>query len=524
MERRDGTFHFGSKTKILSNQESRAAADYLAGHLRPPIGNQFPVRVKADAKPRLTDDTVLFTSREANPALGAEGYELLAASNSVVIRANGPAGFFYGAQTLLQLLPPEVFAAKPVRGVNWEIPCVQITDRPRFPWRGMMLDVGRHFFKVEDVKRMLDLMALHKLNTFHWHLAEDQGWRIEIKKYPKLTEMGAWRDSSPPYGNRNSDDGQRHGGFYTQDQIREIVAYAAALHITVVPEIEMPGHAAAAIASYPQFGNDDIAGYAPRVVTHWGVQQYTFAPKEETFRFLEDVLTEVCELFPSKFIHIGGDEAPKTQWKNSPFAQAVMRREHLQNEEELQSWFVRRIAAFLESKNRRLIGWDEIQEGGLPKTATMMVWRDAKWAKHALSLGNQVVMATTTHTYLDYYQAPKDSELAKGKEFEAIGGLLPLEKVYAYDPCFVAENPEQAKLILGTQGQLWGEYLKDVKKVEYMAYPRLTALAEVAWSPQAARGYEDFTRRLQIHNHRLDQLGVNYHRPDAASSSANPPE
>ena len=538
MEVRSGSFTLGPETHIQSDAASLKTAERLAARLRRATGFPFPVNAAAapsatggavtplrvgvttepakPAKPSAAGGGVItLTSHGAKASLGAEGYELTVTPTSATIRATEEAGLFYGAVTLAQLLPPEVFARSTASGVKWSLPCVQIEDQPRFKWRGMMLDVGRHFFKIEDIKPLLDAMALHKLNTFHWHLTDDQGWRIEIKKYPKLTEVGAWRDSSPPYGNRNSDDGQRHGGFYTQDEIREIVAYAAVRHITVVPEIEMPGHASAAIASYPQLGNDDMPGFAPKVMTRWGVHPYIFAPKEETFRFLEDVLTEVCELFPSKFIHIGGDEAPKTQWKKSKFAQDVMQREGLKNEEELQSWFVRRIGKFLESKNRRLIGWDEIQEGGLPKTATMMVWRDSKWAEHALSLGNDVVMATTSHTYLDYSQAPAATELAKGVEFETIGGFLPLSKVYSYNPTFVAKTPAQEKQILGTQGQLWGEYFKSIRKVEYMAFPRLTALAEVAWTPQAARNYDDFLRRLATHNQRLDQLGIS-HRVDTA--------
>ena len=538
MEVRSGSFTLGPETHIQSDAASLKTAERLAARLRRATGFPFPVNAAAPpsaaggavtplrvgvtpepakpAKPSAAGGGVItLTSHGAKASLGAEGYELTVTPTSATIRATEEAGLFYGAVTLAQLLPPEIFARSAASGVKWSLPCVEIEDQPRFKWRGMMLDVGRHFFKIEDIKPLLDAMALHKLNTFHWHLTDDQGWRIEIKKYPKLTEVGAWRDSSPPYGNRNSDDGLRHGGFYTQDEIREIVAYAAVRHITVVPEIEMPGHASAAIASYPQLGNDDMPGFAPKVMTRWGVHPYIFAPKEETFRFLEDVLTEVCELFPSKFIHIGGDEAPKTQWKKSKFAQEVMQREGLKNEEELQSWFVRRIGKFLESKNRRLIGWDEIQEGGLPKTATMMVWRDSKWAEHALSLGNDVVMATTSHTYLDYSQAPATTELAKGVEFETIGGFLPLSKVYSYNPTFVAKTPAQEKQILGTQGQLWGEYFKSIRKVEYMAFPRLTALAEVAWTPQAARNYDDFLRRLATHNQRLDQLGIS-HRVDTA--------
>ena len=511
METGEGVFKLSAKSRICADRPSRATAEYLAERLRVVTG--YPIKV-ASGKP--DSDDILITTQDAHAALGDEGYELTVTSQSTAIRAAKQAGAFHGVQSLLQLFPPQAFAKTKVEGVAWVLPVVQIEDQPRFKWRGMMLDVGRHFIPKDDVKRMIDAMALHKLNTFHWHLTEDQGWRIEIKKYPKLTEVGAWRASSPPYGDRNANDGQRHGGFYTQEEVREVVAYAAARHITIIPEIEMPGHAAAAIASYPEFGNTDVPGFSPRVVMRWGVQPYTFAPREETFRFLEDVLTEVCALFPSKYIHIGGDEAPKTQWKQSAFAQEVMKREGLKTEEELQSWFIRRIGKFLESKNRRLIGWDEIQEGGLPKTATMMVWRDAKWAKHALALGNDVVMATTSHTYLDYYQAKPETELARGNEFEAIGGFLPLEKVYSYNPAFVAENSAQEKQILGTQGQVWGEYVKDVNKAQYMAFPRVSALAEVAWTPQANRNYQDFLRRLPTHLQRLDQMGVKYFKPEPA--------
>jgi hexosaminidase len=515
-----GVFELRSDTRIAFSEGVKAEGEGLLATLNQATGFKLvrgPLVVSgllnSTEAQRDRDRPAIELLLSTNESLlNPEGYVIGMKTNRVQIFAANPAGMFYGVQTLLQLLPPQVFASNVVKGVVWTIPCVRIEDQPRFAWRGMMLDVGRHYFPVADIKRMLDAMALHKLNTFHWHLTEDQGWRIEIKKYPKLAEVGAWRASSPPYGHRNSDDGQRYGGFYTQAEVKEIVAYAAARHITVIPEIEMPGHAAAAIASYPELGNSDIPGYAPRVMTRWGVHPYIFAPKEETFRFLEDVLTEVCDLFPSKFIHIGGDEAPKDQWKKSPFAQEVMKREGLKDEHELQSWFIRRMEKFLASKGRRLVGWDEIQEGGLPKTATMMVWRDAKWAKHALVQGNDVVMATTSHTYLDYYQAPAALELAKGKEYEAIGGHLPLQKVYSYEPTFVAETPAQEKRILGTQGQLWAEYLKDMRKVEYMAFPRLSALAEVAWSPKTARDFDDFQQRLESQYQRFDALGLKYRR------------
>jgi hexosaminidase len=494
-----GTFEFSAATGILHAPALAGEAALLADDLARLTGSRPKVAAGRQPMP----SRILLDFGDLPPS----GYQLEVAAGGVTIRGGDPAGVFYGTRTLLQLLPPARRDGPELDGPV-ALPGVRISDHPRFGWRGMMLDVGRHFHPVPDIKRFIDWLAYHKINVFHWHLTDDQGWRIEIRKYPKLTEVGAWRASSPPYGNRNGDDGRRYGGFYTQEQVREIVAYAAVRHITVVPEIEMPGHAAAAITAYPELGNSDIPGYAPQVMTRWGVHPYVFAPKEETFRFLEDVLTEVCELFPSQYIHIGGDEAPKTQWQQSKFAQEVMKREHLRNEEELQSWFIRRIAKFLDSKMRRLIGWDEIQEGGLPKTATMMVWRDAKWAKHALDQGNNIVMATTSHTYFDYYQHPAAGELAKGVEYEAIGGMLPIEQVYSYDPASVASSEAQKRQILGTQAQLWSEYFKDFSKVEYHAFPRIAALAEVAWSPLEGKDYADFRRRLDTLLKAYDAAGL----------------
>ncbi|MDP3850409.1 MAG: beta-N-acetylhexosaminidase [Luteolibacter sp.] len=506
---REGAFEFSAGTAIRFDRDLKTEADLFAADLQALTGTA-PKTAAEELRIFLHSEIRLDLDAAAD--LPAGGYKLVISPGAVVVTGKDSSGVYHGTRTILQLLPPRGAAIwkdeTPAR-----LPALEITDYPRFGWRGMMLDVGRHFYPVADIKDFIDWMAFHKLNTLHWHLTEDQGWRIEIRKYPKLTEVGAYRESSPPYGNRKSDDGVRYGGFYTQDQIREIVAYAAARHITIIPEIEMPGHAAAAIASYPELGNTDIPGYAPKVMTRWGVHPYTFAPKEETFRFLEDVLGEVCELFPSKFIHIGGDEAPKTQWRESKFAQEVMKREGLKNEEELQSWFVRRIGKFLKSKNRRLIGWDEIQEGGLDQSATMMVWRDAKWARHALALGNDVVMATTSHTYFDYYQNPAAAELAKGDEYEAIGGDLPLAKVYSYNPASVAETPAQEKQILGTQAQLWTEYAKDMKKVQYLAFPRIAALAEVAWTPHESKILDDFLSRLDGIMKHYDAGKLNYCKP-----------
>lgn len=499
----DGAFPVSAATVIRYDAKLRNEADLFAADLAKLTG--APPKIITLEKHSTAPQILLDLNPSAD--IPAGGYKLEITRQAVRVTGKDPAGVFYGTRSILQLLPPPGYKI-------WEttrpagLPAAVVEDYPRFAWRGMHLDCGRHFFPVGDIKSFIVWMAFHKLNVFHWHLTEDQGWRIEIKKYPKLTAIGAWRDSTPPYGNRSGSDGMRYGGFYTQDQIRDVVAFAAARHVTIMPEIEMPGHAVAAIAAYPEFGNTDIPGYAPKVLTHWGVQPYIFAPKEETFRFLDDVLTEVCALFPSRFIHIGGDEAPKDQWKRSPFAREVMKREGLQNENELQSWFVRRIQKILAAKGRRLVGWDEIEEGGLPESATMMVWRGENRAKTALARGNDVVMAPNKDTYFDHYQRPAGEELAKGAEFEAIGGFLPISQVYAYNPAAVARNAEDEKHILGVQAQLWSEYFKTWDKVTYMAFPRMAALSEVAWTQPSAKNYDDFLVRLGVILRHYDAAGI----------------
>jgi hexosaminidase len=353
-------------------------------------------------------------------------------------------------------------------------------------------------------------MALHKLNVFHWHLTEDQGWRIEIKKYPRLTEVGAWRKDSalgpPPPKDKDGNRawkfvGRPHGGFYTQDDIREVVHYAAERFITVVPEIEMPGHARAAIAAYPDLGN---TGKPVDVATTWGVFTEVFAPTDHTLAFIKDVLDEVLTLFPSKFIHVGGDECPKKEWKESPVAQARIKELGLKSEDELQSWFIRQIDTWLTSKGRRLIGWDEILEGGLAPGAAVMSWRGEQGGIAAAKAGHDVVMAPTKFTYLDYYQAQGPLEPI------GIGGFNPIENVYAYDPMPRELSGDQARHVIGAQAQIWTEYMPEGRRVEYFAWPRLCAMAEVLWSPQAARNYEDFRSRLNPHLARLKMLDVNY--------------
>jgi hexosaminidase len=509
LTRLEGAFKLAADTRIYTDSASADTGNLLAGKFRQSTG--WPFRVSGKTTPDLEagiTDGILLTTKGASAALGAEGYELIVSTNAVVIRAPTQAGLFYGAVTLVQLLPPEMCSpglAPQAGEIAWEIPCVKITDQPRFAWRGFMLDVSRHFFNKDEVKQMLNAMALHKLNTFHWHLVDDNGWRIEIKKYPKLTSIGAWRggvgfgldkDSTTAYG----PDG-RYGGFYTQDDIREVVDYAQKLHITIVPEIEMPGHSLAALAAYPELGS----GPGPfEIPLKGGVNPGIFSPaKPEAFEFLQNVLLEVFELFPNKYIHIGGDEVPKGPWKKDEACQALMKQEGLKNEEELQSWFTRRMEKFINAHGKTLLGWSEILQGGLAQNAAVMDWIGG--AREAASAGHDVVMSPTSNCYLDYYQSRDHST-----EPRAIGGFLPLQKVYALEPVPANLAPEFQKHILGAQGNVWTEYIPNLKQVEYMAFPRLSALAEVSWSPKEARNFEDFKRRLKSNEKRLDQMGVSY--------------
>jgi len=498
----EGTFALTTQTDIRHNPKLEAEAKLFAADLAKLTG-KLPEVVTADMKTMSSSEILL----ELDPSsdLPPSGYRLAITPQSVRIIGRDAAGAFYGTRTLLQLLP-----AVKTSGDKIMLPSARITDYPRFGWRGMMLDVGRHYYPLGDIKGFIDWLAFHKLNTLHLHLTDDQGWRVEIKKYPKLTEVGACRESSPPYGNRNSDDGVRYGGFYTQDQLRELVAYAAVRHIIVVPEIDMPGHMSAAIAAYPNLGNSDVPGYAPKVQTRWGVHPYTLAPTEEVFQFVDDVFSELCEVFPSEYFHMGGDEAPKDQWEQSPRVKELMSKQGMKNGHDVQSYFVKRIEKILASKGRKLIGWDEIREGGLSPKATVMSWRGEDGGIASSKEGHDVVMATSTHLYFDYYQAPADKELAKGRDYEAIGGLLLIDKVYSYDPVPAVLTPDQSKHILGVQAQLWTEYLKDFKKVQYFAFPRIAAIAEVAWSPPSVKDYANFLQRLDGVIKHYDAAGVRH--------------
>lgn len=482
--------------------EAAGVAEQLALALRPATGYEMAFAEGVDGDISLATDT----SHEWKP----EEYRLTVEKKKVTLTAGTAEGLFRGIQTLRQLFPPQIFGTKPEKGVKWLVPCVTVSDYPRFEWRGMHLDVSRHFFDKEFIKRYIDILAMHKLNVFHWHLVDDQGWRIEIKKYPKLTEVGAWRvdREDKPWDSREPQQpGEKatYGGFYTQDEIREIVAYAAERHITVVPEIEMPAHVGSALAAYPEYSCTGGPFTVPPGGV-WPITDIYCAGKDETFTFIEDVLTEVMELFPSQYIHIGGDEADKTEWKRCPDCQARIRKEGLKDEQELQSYFVKRIEQFLSSRGRKLIGWDEILQGGLAPEATVMSWQGFEGGIAAARSGHEAVMTPVSYCYLSVYQGDP------GTEPESFRGLLTLKKVYSFEPVPAELTPEESKMIIGAQGCLWAEYITDGATAEYMILPRLTALSEVVWSPSEQRNWESFNSRLPVMMQRFDAAGFNYSR------------
>jgi hexosaminidase len=432
-----------------------------------------------------------------------EGYELTIGPERIEIRAPGAAGAFYAVQTLRQLLPPAVERDKP-EGENgrirFRVPCARIVDEPRFSWRGMHFDVGRHFFEKDFILRYIDYLAMHKVNTFHWHLTEDQGWRIDIRRFPKLAEIAAWRDGTWKHRTDGEEDPRRYGGYYTQDEIREVVEYARDRFITVVPEIEMPGHSQAALAAYPELS---CTGGPHEVWTKWGISKEVYcAGNDETFEFLEGVLEEVIDLFPSEYIHIGGDECPKDRWKECPKCQARIAKEGLADEHELQSWFIRRIERFVNSRGRRIIGWDEILEGGLAPKAAVMSWRGTAGGIEAARSGHWVVMTPNGQTYFNY----KQTRDLKGPGHDT---YLPLQKVYAFEPT-EGLSPAEAGYVLGAQACLWTEYVPTPEDAEYLLFPRLCAIAEVEWSPSDLRDEADFLRRIRHHERRLRTMGVNF--------------
>ncbi len=496
------SFHFSEGTTlVVQNTEQEGIATLFA--------NLF--EKSAGWKPKIVNggsegSSQLIFKTDGN--LNEEGYTLDIKTDKIEIKASKPAGFFYAIQTLRQLLPAEVESSQKQDKTEWLVPVISISDSPAFKWRGYMLDVSRHFFPKEDVIQMIDFLAIHKINTLHLHLLDDQGWRIEIKKYPKLTAIGGWRvdREDKPWNSRPKQEaGEKatNGGFYTQEDVKEMVAYAQKRYINIVPEIEMPAHVTAALAAYPQYS---CTGGPFTVLPGgvWPVTDIYCAGNDSTFLFLQDVLSEVIDLFPSKYIHIGGDEATKTEWDKCPKCQKRIKTEGLKNSGELQSYFIKRIEKFINSKDRVLLGWDEILEGGLPPKATVMSWRGTQGGIDAAKQGHDVVMTPGQPCYFDHYQGAKEEEPL------AIGGFNPLNKVYEFDPIPKELDAEAAKHILGAQANLWTEYVPTFKHAQYMTFPRIAAMAEALWSSKEVKNWDDFYRRIQTFTKRYDQMGINY--------------
>lgn len=482
-----GEFSFNDKTQVLiePGDEMKSLADLLTSTIKNFSGLTLPVTTNSTGK--LFNNLIQFETNQ--DFQNKEGYSLLIKPGLIKISAKNCSGIFYGLQSLFQMIDQNI------SGKKISLPSVNIEDYPRFKWRGVHLDVCRHFFPVEFVKKYIDMLSMYKMNTFHWHLTDDQGWRIEIKKYPKLTETAAWR---------TEEDGKTYGGFYTQDQVKEVVEYAKKHYITIVPEIEMPGHAVAALTAYPELS---CTGGPFKVETHWGVFEDVFcAGNEKTFEFLQDVLSEVINLFPGEIIHIGGDEVPKIRWKACEKCQARIKTENLKDENELQSYFIQRIEKFLNAKGKKIIGWDEILEGGLAPNASVMSWRGIDGGIAAAKQKHFVVMTPGTHCYFDHYQALNN-------EPKAIGGYTSLEKVYSYEPVPEILNKEEASYILGAQANMWAEYISTTDHIEYMLMPRMIALSEVVWSPKELRNFDNFMNRLNIHYNFLASKNINFRIP-----------
>ncbi|GAB2885260.1 beta-N-acetylhexosaminidase [Streptomyces mayteni] len=500
-------FVLGPDTPVVSDAASGPTAAWLSATLGAATG--LPLR---PAPPGAANAlTLRVTERLA--AQGPEAYELVADADGVLVEGGGPAGVFWGAQTLRQLLGPAAFRRAPLGDGPWTVPPVRIADAPRFRWRGMMLDVARHFLPKDGVLRYVDLLAAHKLNVLHLHLTDDQGWRIQIERYPRLTEVGSWRARSRiGLGDTAAWDERPHGGYYTRDDLREIVAYAAARHITVIPEIDVPGHSQAAIAAYPELGNADVVDTSALTPwDRWGINPNVLNVSDTTLEFYENVLTEVLEIFPSEYVHIGGDECPKDQWRASPAVQRRIKDLGLADEDELQSWFVRHFDRWLADRGRRLVGWDEILEGGLAPGAVVASWRGYAGGVSAARAGHDVVMCPEQHTYLDWRQAEGPDEPVP------IAHVRTLEDVYRFEPVPDSLNEAEAAHVIGVQANVWTETMDSARAVDYLAFPRLAAFAEIAWRPlppSADRDFADFAHRMDsAHHARLDALGVEYRPP-----------
>ncbi len=497
IQHNDGSFELKNNTIIYFSEETKKTAEFLTDELKKYNKN---VELSLISGSAVADNSIILKI-DNKLCTKIEGYKLNISNKQIEIVGADANGVFYGFQTLKQLLPVDYSSGKIV------LPIVQVADYPRFEWRGMHLDVCRHFMPTEFIKKYIDYLASMKMNRFHWHLTEDQGWRIEIKAFPNLTQKGAWRsetrvghaaDSVEKY------DGTKHGGFYTQEEVKEIVAYAADRFITVIPEIEMPGHAQAAIAAYPFLGCTDEK---IEVWTNWGVSPYIYNVNDTTFKFLETVLTEVCELFPSRYVHIGGDEAPKDQWIASAEIQAKIKELGVKDEHELQSYFIKRIETFLNSKGKILIGWDEILEGGLAPNAIVMSWRGMDGGISAATAKHKVIMSPWSHCYFDHYQS-EDTD----NEPLAIGGFTNVEKVYSFEPMPDELAPEFQSYILGAQANVWTEYILSPEQVEYMIFPRMLALSEILWTKPELKNFDNFKKRLDSYKKILDREGINYRK------------
>ncbi len=510
MTRNAGSFIFNAQTSIEA--EAKPEVQQIAGFLTARLRQAAGITLKAGGQKVVQ----LQLNKTQNAALGTEGYQLSITPERILIKANAPAGLFYGVQTLLQLLPKEVESEKRVENIVWQAPCVEITDYPRFGWRGLMFDVARHFYGVDDVKKFIDAMVRYKFNLLHLHLSDDEGWRVEIKGLPRLTEVGAWNVKrvgyfgtfAPPAAN----EPRNYGGFYTQDDIREIVKYAKERYMNILPEIDVPGHSLAAVVSYPELsctpGADQYKVRSGEEIMDWShgappiaLLDNTLCPaNEKVYAFLDTVITQIAALFPFEYIHLGGDECPKNYWQKSPAIKALMKKENLKNMQEVQSYFEKRVEKIVESKGRKFLGWDEILEGGLAPNAVVMSWRGMKGGIEAAKMGHEVVMSPTTYAYIDYMQGDPITE-------PKVYSSLRLNKTYEFEPVPAGVD---AKYIKGGQANLWTEQLYTMRAVEYMTWPRGWAIAESVWSPKQSKNWNDFVGRVEKHFDRFDAAQIKY--------------
>jgi hexosaminidase len=508
-----------ASTVILVDGAARETGEYLATTLFKSTGYRYTIATNSGVT--ALPGAILLTTNGALGSLGPEGYELTVTTNSVVIRGPAAAGLFYGVQTLLQLLPPAVYSPRPVSGVDWTVPCVYVQDWPRFSWRGYMLDSVRHFFNMDEVKKLIDTLAIHKLNVFHWHLDDDSGWRLEIKKWPLLTQASAWRTdimwNLNPRSTTAWGDTGLYGGYYTQDDAREIVEYAAQRHIMVVPEIEMPGHSSSALNAYPQFACGCAAcyngPYSLNVTSYIGGVFCIARP--ETTNFLQDILMEVMDIFPAPYIHIGGDEVRFNNWTNHALDVAMTNQLGCANMQQYQKWFTQGIANFIKSKGRTMIGWSEIMNGGIVTNAATMDWLNGASAKAGITASNQqfVVMCPSATLYINKFEnGGTFGSLCWSNEPPGQQGYVPLSNVYNFEPIPLGLWWQYTNYILGAEGPCWSEFIPSLRNMEFKMYPRLSAIAEVNWTAPALKNYADFTNRLVTHTQRLNRMGVNYNR------------